>query len=212
MVWRLFHGLRHPVKKHVWRGTPVASVNWAHRPLRYWLEIKMTLGRPHLGLARLSVWSVALRSCDERDLCWCRALQGSKVLAAECNNQSSPPLIRYLSVCSRAERQRLSTCRIFRVSLNMENIDETMTTSNSPRDQRHTLVCAALLHRTFHTLFNMGKIHNTVSCECSAVLKAWRLSWSNQDFLLLSQQLPFVVLLHWFTHWHFQEWNKWIWD
>lgn len=114
------------------------------------------------GSAQLSVWSFGgalyqYESLSSHDL----KATDQKVPAADCNNQSPPPLIRYLSACSAAEGELFSTCRLFHMRLNMENVDKTMTTSNSRRWSKTRWRPAALLYRTFHTIQH---VRNTQLC------------------------------------------------
>lgn len=158
-----FHGPCHPMKKNVWRGTVVASVNWA--PFRYLLEMKMTHGKPYLSFARISVWSLQSSAPIKISFITWPKSKRSKGPTAECNNQLSPELIRCLSAYSPAEHELLSTCKIFRMRLNMKNVDITMTTSNSLWwSKTHCCpdVCCSALENVFHTFQH---VKNTPRCQ-----------------------------------------------
>lgn len=142
----------------------------------------MTHWRLHLG----SAW---LRSAFDLWL-WGHVMKEIYIGAELCEDQRYLGLsvttnhhLRWSDILERAV-QPLSTCTIFRMRLNMENVDKATKPQTASGDQRHTGVplCGATRQANSHTFPTSNKIHNTVSPERSAVIKAWRPNRSDQGF------------------------------
>lgn len=132
---------------------------------------------------------MALRSCDERDLYWCRALRGSKVPGAECNNQSSPALIRYLRASGSAIEYPHHLSHAFKHGECRQSYENLKRPPVIKDTRASRCVCGAARHADSHTFSTCNKIHNTDSPERSAVIKAGRPNRSDQGFLPLSLRL-----------------------
>ena len=118
---------------------------------------------PRLSLAPLGVWSVALRSCDERDLYWCRALRGSKVPGAECNNQSSPALIRYLRASGSAIEYLHHLSHAFKHGECRQSYENLKRPPVIKDTRASRCVCVARLDMPIHTLFQHVTKYTTLT-------------------------------------------------